>query len=105
MLHEVRKQVRAATLKKTGVICSSFAEDEEDFQGLPPGPGREEVFYTCSACHSLSIVKQQRLSRKDWDETLSWMVEEQGMAELTKEELKTILNYLFRNFGFKGVPA
>ena len=70
------------------------AAAEEDYQGLPPGPGREEVFYLCQACHSLKTVLQQRLSRDVWDETLVWMIEEQGMPELDPEDYARILDYL-----------
>lgn len=73
------------------------AEDEWD--GLPPGEGREDVFYACAACHSLAIVKQQGLSRESWDETLDWMVEEQGMEQMEPEERALILGYLTEIFG------
>jgi cytochrome c len=63
-------------------LASYFGEDAGDWDGLPPGSGREEVYYSCQACHSLAIVKQQGLSRESWDETLVWMVEEQGMPEI-----------------------
>ena len=69
---------------------------EGDYEGLPPGPGREDVFYLCNACHSLKTVLQQRLSREVWDDTLIWMVEEQGMAQLDTEEYALILDYLGR---------
>lgn len=73
---------------------------EEERLGLPPGPGREEVFYTCKACHSLKLVQQQGLSRKDWDETLDWMVEEQGMDEIENEATRDlILDYLSTHYG------
>jgi len=68
--------------------------DEEDWGGLPPGEGREEVFYTCQACHSLTTVLQQKLSREVWQETLVWMIEEQGMPEPDPDEYKRILDYL-----------
>lgn len=71
----------------------------EDYDGLPEGPGREEVYYTCQACHSLAIVKQQGLNRASWEETLVWMVEEQGMPEPTEEELDLMLDYLSTYFG------
>ena len=73
---------------------------QQDWQDLPPGPGREEVFYTCNACHSLMLVTQQGMNRDRWDETLEWMVEEQGMSEI--EDLTTrnlILDYLSTHFG------
>ena len=82
-----------------GYLSSHFGLDEEDWGGLPPGPGREEVYYGCQACHSLRIVVQQGLSRDSWDETLVWMVDEQGMPELEPEEHQLILDYLANNYG------
>jgi cytochrome c len=82
-----------------GYLSSHFGLDEEDWGGLPPGPGREEVYYGCQACHSLRIVVQQGLSRDSWDETLVWMVDEQGMPELEPEEHELILDYLAKNYG------
>ncbi len=74
--------------------------EEQDWEGLPPGPGREEVYYTCSACHSLKMVTQQGLSRQRWDKTLEWMVEEQGMDEIeSTAERDLILDYLAEHFG------
>ena len=76
------------------------AEHEADeWDGLPQGIGREEVYGLCSACHSLMIVKQQGLSRPDWDETLVWMIEEQGMPELDEETLDLVLDYLAEHYG------
>lgn len=73
---------------------------QQDWQGLPPGPGREEVYYTCNACHSLMIVTQQGMSRKRWEETLEWMVEDQGMAEIEDQATRDlILDYLTTHFG------
>ena len=62
-------------------------------------PGKEEVFYTCNACHSIRLVTQQRLPRERWDQLLDWMVEEQGMAELTAAERQVILQYLATQYG------
>lgn len=65
----------------------------------PAGPGQAETGALCNACHSLAIVKQQRLSRDVWDKLLDWMVEEQGMAEQTPERRLLILEYLATHFG------
>jgi len=75
-------------------LATHYGVEEEDWAGLPPGAGREEVFYTCQACHSLKTVLQQRLYRKVWDDTLQWMIEEQGMPEPEPEEYAKILDYL-----------
>lgn len=74
-------------------------EEAEDWGGLKPGKGRDVVFYACQACHSLAIVKQQGLSRPWWDQTLTWMVEDQGMPELDEEDRALVLDYLTANYG------
>jgi len=80
-------------------LATQFGVDEEDWQGLPAGLGREAVFYACQACHSLAIVKQQGLDRDTWDETLVWMVEEQEMGPLDLEDRKLVLDYLATHYG------
>lgn len=81
-----------------GTISNSQEIDiETEMAMLPDGIGKEEVFYTCVVCHSIRTVVQQKLSRNMWDETLDWMVEEQGMPELDDEDRMLILNYLGEN--------
>ena len=81
-------------------VADDGGDDSAKWQGLPPGPGREDVFYRCNACHSLMIVKQQGLSRDAWDESLEWMVDEQGMSPIEDESARNrILEYLSANFG------
>ena len=67
---------------------------QEPWDELPPGPGRELTYGVCSTCHSMQIVQQQGMTRDQWDETLDWMVEEQGMAELNGPPRDQILDYL-----------
>ena len=84
-----------------GLLVSAIAQqaDEADYGGLPPGPGREEVYDTCQACHSLMIVVQQGLTRDSWEESLVWMVEEQGMPEPDEATWALILDYLAKHYG------
>lgn len=65
----------------------------------PAGPGSAEAGQLCDSCHSLTLVKAQKLPRKTWDKLLDWMVEEQGMAEQTPEARERILDYLATHFG------
>jgi len=65
----------------------------------PPGPGQAETGRLCNSCHSLTLVKQQKLSRSTWDKLLVWMVEEQGMAEQPPGTRDLILDYLAAHFG------
>ena len=85
------------------VLLASYAPavavDEALLASLPEGPGKEETFYLCHTCHSFRLVSQQRLSRIHWDETLDWMVEEQGMPEIEDDERVLILDYLEAHYG------
>ena len=65
----------------------------------PAGPGSAETGQLCDSCHSLTLVKAQKLSRSTWDKLLDWMVEEQGMAEQPPETRQLILDYLATHFG------
>ncbi len=73
--------------------------EEQDWQGLPPGKGREEVFYACAACHSLKLVTQQGLSRWRWEESLDWMIAKQAMPKIEPKERKLIIDYLTEFYG------
>lgn len=73
-------------------------ELDPELGNLPAGEGAELVYYICSGCHSLDIVRQQRLTDARWAYTLDWMVEEQDMAELDPQTEATVLGYLQRHF-------
>lgn len=73
--------------------------EEDEYQGLPPGTGRDEVFGLCGACHSLRLVTQQGLSRLSWGDVLVYMVDEHEMPELEPEDEKLVLDYLTRFYG------
>ena len=89
-----------AAAAPAGASVASANDDSQQWQGLPPGPGREDVFYRCKACHSLMIVKQQGLSRAAWDQSLEWMVEEQGMTPIEDAATRNrVLDYLATHFG------
>jgi hypothetical protein len=72
---------------------------QDDFGGLPEGPGREEVFYNCNQCHSLRTVTAQKLQRWRWEQLMDWMVTEQGMVELEPETRVLIVDYLVEHYG------
>lgn len=70
------------------------AAQDDDYDLLPEGEGRDETYGMCSGCHSIKLVVQQGLPRDRWDYLLDWMVEEQGMPELDDETRKIVLDYL-----------
>jgi len=46
----------------------------------------------CGSCHSSSIPKNARKSKRDWDETVARMIAKG--ARLTPEEKKVLINHL-----------
>lgn len=71
---------------------------EESPEDLPPGTGRDETFYGCTACHGFALVRQQGMSRARWDETLDYMVTRHNMPELDAADRTLILDYLATAF-------
>ncbi len=65
-------------------------------EDLPAGPGRDETFGLCSACHAYRLVANQGLSRERWDDTLDWMSQRHAMPKLEGEERALILDYLVK---------
>jgi hypothetical protein len=70
----------------------------DDYWGLPRTPGYEDVYYTCSSCHSLRLVMQQSNSSQNWSELVDWMIEHQGMLEPAPDERERIVQYLSTHF-------
>lgn len=71
---------------------------EETPESLPPGEGREETFYACTPCHGFALVQAQGMTRPQWDATVDWMIERQGMAELDPVDRQLIVDYLATHF-------
>lgn len=87
------------------LATSASADSDIDYDGLPPGEGREDVYSYCAACHSAKLVSQQGLTRESWDETLDWMIEEQGMVAPDAEMRTIILDYLSKYLNTAHRPA
>ena len=63
---------------------------------LPSGPGRAILLNTCTICHDLGRVRAHTVSREEWQETLSAMLNEGAM--LSDQDFPVLLDYLARNF-------
>jgi hypothetical protein len=75
-----------------------IGEHGDTVETLPDGPGREETFYACAACHGTAIVKQQGMTRVQWDASIDWMIERHGMAKPDQAERDVILDSLAAQF-------
>ncbi|GIU27532.1 cytochrome c [Shewanella hafniensis] len=66
--------------------------------GLIMAPGWELVNYQCNVCHTSMIVTQNRGDKAFWQETLQWMVDTQGLWDLS-DTWEPTLSYLSTYYG------
>ncbi len=77
----------------------------DDLAQLPEGEHRDLVIATCTTCHGASLVASQRLDRKAWDQTITWMQKEQALWDLAGEQRGHVLDYLTAAFGPQAATA
>ena len=64
---------------------------------FPPGDGKAIADQACLSCHSADIVRQQRLTEKQWTAALAKMT---GWgAEVPESRREALQAYLVKNFG------
>ena len=93
----------AASAVTLGATAAFSPTDE--FAGLVRAPGHEEVFNTCSACHSLNLVMQQRKSVQGWNDTIDLMIQKRGMTPPPAGDRAKITVYLGSYFGLQPQPS
>jgi mono/diheme cytochrome c family protein len=87
--------VVAATSAERGFAqAPAFTPSDERPEDFPPGPGREEAFYACVACHNFKLVAAQGMTRARWDESLTFMTQRHNMPPLEGDERRIVLDYL-----------
>jgi len=88
----------AAGERASAQAAATFTPREESPEEFPPGPGRDETFYACTACHGFRLVAQQGMNRRQWDESITLMTEKHGMPKLEGEDRRIVLDYLERTY-------
>jgi mono/diheme cytochrome c family protein len=76
------------------VAQSPFTPRDESPEDFAAGPGRDETFYTCTACHGFKLVAQQGMTRAQWDDSISLMIRRHNMPALDDKDRSVVLNYL-----------
>lgn len=89
---------RGALVALLVFALSAAARAQETPEALPDGPGRDETFYACVACHGTAVIRRSRLTRAGWDELMDWMTEKHGMPRLEGDDRRVIVDYLARSF-------
>lgn len=82
----------------------TFEPREETPEEFPDLPGRDDTFYSCTACHAFKLVAQQGMSRHRWDSTLDLMTDRHGMPKVEGQERAAILDYLEKAFPEAAAP-
>lgn len=89
-------------LVAVGLACAQapqgFNPSDEAPEEFPAGPGRDETFYACVACHNFKLVAAQGMSRRQWEESLELMVKRHGMPPLDDADRKVVLDYLEQTY-------
>jgi hypothetical protein len=63
----------------------------------PPGPGLDLINQRCIFCHNTAQIFSQHKTPEAWSATVEQMAN-RG-AEVSPEEMKTIVDYLAKNYG------
>jgi hypothetical protein len=101
------KLIMAAGLALAAIVLSAgdgraqpaqFTPRDETPEEFPSGPGRDDTFYACTACHGFKLVAQQGLTRRQWEDSLQWMTDRHKMSPLPEKEKKIVLDYLEATF-------
>jgi hypothetical protein len=85
--------------------ASPFVPREEKPEDFPDGPGREDAFYNCTACHGFKLIAQQGQNRRQWDDTIKLMVAKHSMPVLDAKTREAVLNYLEATYPPRAQPG
>ncbi|MFB2719789.1 cytochrome C [Shewanella xiamenensis] len=96
MRAHVKKLIVCGLLFTGASFAAEYPVDPQS--GLIMAPGWELVNYQCNACHTSMIVTQNRGDKAFWKETLQWMVDTQGLWDLS-DTWEPTLSYLSTYYG------
>jgi hypothetical protein len=76
------------------IAQTGFTPRDESPEEFAAGPGREETFYACTACHNFKLVAAQGLNRAQWEDSIKLMIQRHNMPPLEAKDRDVVLNYL-----------
>lgn len=82
------------------VLGTACAQADESAVRLKEDANRNLVIGNCVGCHSLDYIPMNSvfLDRKGWEATVAKMINAMG-AQIRKEDVPVIVDYLTRNYG------
>jgi len=76
------------------IAQTAFTPRDENPEEFAAGPGRDETFYTCTACHGFKLVAQQGMTRAQWEDSINLMIRRHNMPALDDKDRAVVLGYL-----------
>src|SRR5437016_1914205 len=95
-------------VRSPGRVAGNELDSELAPPNLPEGPGKAIVETKCNQCHFLHRLTQERWTRANWQQKITWMrerIHERGANDLTDQEQKIVVDYLATNFSDKAPRA
>ena len=90
--------VLSPSLTTAQQAASPFTPRDENPEDFPPGAGRDDTFYSCTACHGFKLIAQQGMNRRQWEDLIDLMVAKHNMPPLDAKTRETVLSYLEATF-------
>ena len=85
------------------VYCTCvWGQGKQNAKALPEGSGKPIVDTACSACHTLDWLREPGHTPADWKLTMDRMLA--AGAEVPKDQVPMVTEYLTKNFPEVGVP-
>jgi len=94
MLRPLAMAFAALLWMAPAIAQTAFTPRDESPEEFSPGPGRDETFYACTACHGFRLVAQQGMTRAQWEDSINLMTRRHNMPPLDGKDRETVLNYL-----------
>ena len=88
-------------VRTPGRVAGNELDSELPPPNLPDGEGKAIVEAKCNQCHFLHRLTQERWTRANWEQKITWMrerIHERGANDLTDQEQKIVVDYLAKNF-------
>lgn len=89
-------KISSATASGKSITQKAYKRVDEE-SGMIIAPNWELVKYQCSVCHSITVVIKNSGNKKEWEETIKWMIATQGAWDLS-DAWEPILGYLSSNY-------
>jgi hypothetical protein len=95
--YETTESMEAQDSEQLSLDPNAIVDGVHVRTGLKDGPGLTQVVNNCTTCHSAKLVIQNRMGKEQWNATIRWMQQTQGLWDLGNNH-EIIVNYLITQY-------